>query len=315
MVLSPAACPTPSSEHNHEEGFASIVSSTTTVFQLCCLDTGAQLQDERWMSQTECGHLGDLLASSHMADFFDESRGQEQQAKTSMSTRCSGRGGGVEDTTPNVCHTPFLTPLIICSICCWHTVLSEHVYRTWHRLTNAFALAPAVREKSAHTKPYQHVCCGASVLKLILRARFLFSFLITKCFSRLVAGCRLFCTLCTRCRLMTTRVASRVVASNTKAQILSKYGSRIGYVTKWRDAVSIHFSMSVEAVSYQTSLVKLFTENRCEYFSLMRLHSKVRCSKTPLPATCLTHAARMRMFRRLMILCSSDQILPNTRIG
>ena len=31
---------------------------------------------------------------------------------------------------------------------------------------------------------------------------------------------------------------------------------------------------------------------------------KVRCSKTPLPATCLTHAARKRMFRRLMILCS-----------
>ena len=63
--------PTPSSEHNHEERvFVSIVSSTKTVFQLCCLDTGAQLQDERWMSQTESGHLGDLLASSHMADFF-----------------------------------------------------------------------------------------------------------------------------------------------------------------------------------------------------------------------------------------------------
>ena len=71
-------------------------------------------------------------------------------------------------------------------------------------------------------------------------------------------------------------------------------------------------SMSVEAVSYQTSLAKLFTENRCELFCMMRLHSKVRCSKTPLPATCLTHAARTRMFRRLMILCSWDQILPNT---
>ena len=57
-----------------------------------------------------------------------------------------------------------------------------------------------------------------------------------------------------------------VVASNKKVRILSKYGSRIGYVTKWRDAASIHFSMSVEAVSYQTSLVKLFTEIRCEYF-------------------------------------------------
>ena len=62
--------PTPSSEHNHEERvFVSIVSSTKTVF-LCCPDTGAQLQDKRKMSQTESGHLGDLLASSHMADFF-----------------------------------------------------------------------------------------------------------------------------------------------------------------------------------------------------------------------------------------------------
>ena len=90
---------------------------------------------------------------------------------------------------------------------------------------------------------------------------------------------------------MTTRLASFVVASNNKARFLFKYGSRVGYVTKWRDAASIHLSMSVEAVSYQTSLAKLFTENRCEYFCMMTLHSKVRCSKAPLPATCLTHAA------------------------
>ena len=67
---------------------------------------------------------------------------------------------------------------------------------------------------------------------------------------------------------MTTRVASLVVASNNKARILSKYGSRIEYVTKCRNAASIHLSMPVEAVSYQTSLVKLFTENRCELFCM-----------------------------------------------
>ena len=55
---------------------------------------------------------------------------------------------------------------------------------------------------------------------------------------------------------MTTRVASLVVASNKKARFLFKYGSRIGYVTKWRDAASIHLSMSVEAVSYQTSFTR-----------------------------------------------------------
>ena len=150
MVLSPAACPLQAVNTIMKSGFCIHRVVDKTVFQLCCPDTGAQLQEERWMSQTECGHLGDLLASSHMADFFDESRGQERQAKTAMSTRCSGRGGGVEDTTPNVCHTPFLTLLIICSICCWHCPV-EHVYRTSHRLTNAFALAQTCL-KRAHTR-------------------------------------------------------------------------------------------------------------------------------------------------------------------
>ena len=119
MVLSPAACPLQAVNTIMKSGFVHPQCSRLRLF-LCCPDTGAQLQDKRMMSQTESGHLGDLLASSHMADFLDESRSQERQAKTAMSTRCSGRGGGVEDTTPNVCHTPFLTPLIICSICCWH---------------------------------------------------------------------------------------------------------------------------------------------------------------------------------------------------
>ena len=98
---------------------------------------------------------------------------------------------------------------------------------------------------------------------------------MTGCFGRLVAGCRLFCALCTRCRLMTTRVASLVVASNNKARILSKYGSRVGYVTKWRtQQVSISPCRYRRSRTRLHSLAKQFTENRCEYFCMTRLHSQ-----------------------------------------
>ena len=126
-------------------------------------------------------------------------------------------------------------------------------------------------EKSAHTKPYQHVCCGASVLKFNFAFSFsvFFSdyrvFLSIRCWlSALLPSVHTMPTYCNASGI------TRVVASNKKARFLSKYGSRIGYVTKWRDAASIHLPMSVEAVSCQTSLAKLFTENRCELFCMMR---------------------------------------------
>ena len=69
--LSPAACPTPSSEHNHEERVLHPPCRRLRLYFSCVVwRLALSLQDERWMSQTECGHSGDLVASSHMADFF-----------------------------------------------------------------------------------------------------------------------------------------------------------------------------------------------------------------------------------------------------
>ena len=112
--------PTPSSEHNHEERVLHPPCRRLRLYFSCVVWTLA-LSCKR---SAGCRRRNVVTLETswrrHTWQIFYESRGQEQQAKTAMSTRCSGRGGGVEDTTPNVCHTPFLTPLIICSICCWH---------------------------------------------------------------------------------------------------------------------------------------------------------------------------------------------------